>query len=414
MEKPPAISGISGELGAVDRVLGGVSDVVLFKRRQNAAESDLSDGFVSFEPADLALLPPSIVSSGMAILVPAGDWRGLSGCVRLCAAEQSGAGFILASTLGAAMMIAAVPYRYSGAQLEILWLVDSKALLLIAAWRLSKNAAKASVAGCSADDVCVAARRDAASREVEAEPDAKLGDLSPVRGDVHCSLNGWLKARVGEVGARWIQWRSCWLQLHELDLVSSGIGRLPLMWTAFAWWSRWRWWMRKEIQGQSAGVVRARGGGVSGDAAADFEFATRGNVATASACRAEYSRCVMRDFVCGIRDGRCNYREGWRDRSERPGDFFSRLATSTRISGAYTAASTLLAEICVWSRRRAGRSPSAGTFGLVLECGGGNELGGEQVGADFLSRGCRGARGAYDFGGRVNGADGVGDYDGCE
>jgi uncharacterized membrane protein len=44
-------------------------------------------------------------------------------------------GFILASTLGAALMIAAVPYRYSGGRLETLWLVETEALLIVG-WRL--------------------------------------------------------------------------------------------------------------------------------------------------------------------------------------------------------------------------------------------------------------------------------------
>jgi uncharacterized membrane protein len=43
--------------------------------------------------------------------------------------------FILASTLGAALMLAAVPYRYSGGNQEILWLIEAEALL-IAGWRL--------------------------------------------------------------------------------------------------------------------------------------------------------------------------------------------------------------------------------------------------------------------------------------
>lgn len=43
--------------------------------------------------------------------------------------------FILASTLGAALMLAAVPYRYSGGNHEILWLIEAEALL-ITGWRL--------------------------------------------------------------------------------------------------------------------------------------------------------------------------------------------------------------------------------------------------------------------------------------
>ena len=43
--------------------------------------------------------------------------------------------FILASTLGVALMLAAIPYRYSGGSQEILWLIETEAFL-IAGWRL--------------------------------------------------------------------------------------------------------------------------------------------------------------------------------------------------------------------------------------------------------------------------------------
>ncbi len=39
--------------------------------------------------------------------------------------------FILASTLGMTLLVAAVPYRYSGSSLEILWLVEAEAVLII-------------------------------------------------------------------------------------------------------------------------------------------------------------------------------------------------------------------------------------------------------------------------------------------
>jgi uncharacterized membrane protein len=44
--------------------------------------------------------------------------------------------FLLASTLGAALIVIAIPYRYSGARLEIIWLIEAQALL-IAGWRTS-------------------------------------------------------------------------------------------------------------------------------------------------------------------------------------------------------------------------------------------------------------------------------------
>jgi hypothetical protein len=43
-------------------------------------------------------------------------------------------GFILTSTLGAALVVVAIPYRYAGAPLELIWLVEAEALLIIG-WR---------------------------------------------------------------------------------------------------------------------------------------------------------------------------------------------------------------------------------------------------------------------------------------
>ncbi|HEX9760528.1 MAG TPA: DUF2339 domain-containing protein [Candidatus Acidoferrales bacterium] len=43
-------------------------------------------------------------------------------------------GFLLASTLGATLVAVAIPYRYSGARLELIWLAEAQALLFIG-WR---------------------------------------------------------------------------------------------------------------------------------------------------------------------------------------------------------------------------------------------------------------------------------------
>jgi hypothetical protein len=43
-------------------------------------------------------------------------------------------GFILTSTLGAALVVVAIPYRFAGAPLELIWLVEAEALLIIG-WR---------------------------------------------------------------------------------------------------------------------------------------------------------------------------------------------------------------------------------------------------------------------------------------
>ena len=47
-------------------------------------------------------------------------------------------GFVLTSTIGAALIGAAFPYRYSGGRLELLWLVEAEAFLA-AGWRLAEK-----------------------------------------------------------------------------------------------------------------------------------------------------------------------------------------------------------------------------------------------------------------------------------
>ncbi len=46
--------------------------------------------------------------------------------------------FILTTTIGAAMIAAAFPYRYSGARVEIVWLIEAESLL-VAGWRLAER-----------------------------------------------------------------------------------------------------------------------------------------------------------------------------------------------------------------------------------------------------------------------------------
>jgi predicted membrane protein DUF2339 len=45
--------------------------------------------------------------------------------------------FVLTSTIGAALVATAIPYRYSGARLELLWLAEAEAFL-VAGWRLAE------------------------------------------------------------------------------------------------------------------------------------------------------------------------------------------------------------------------------------------------------------------------------------
>jgi uncharacterized membrane protein len=50
--------------------------------------------------------------------------------------RQRQLGYLLATTLGAGLLIAAIPYKYSNARLEILWLVEIEALFVVG-WRLA-------------------------------------------------------------------------------------------------------------------------------------------------------------------------------------------------------------------------------------------------------------------------------------
>ena len=50
--------------------------------------------------------------------------------------QQRQLGYLLATTLGAGLLVAAIPYKYSGARLEILWLVEIEVLFAVG-WRLA-------------------------------------------------------------------------------------------------------------------------------------------------------------------------------------------------------------------------------------------------------------------------------------
>ncbi|MGC2719282.1 MAG: DUF2339 domain-containing protein [Candidatus Acidiferrales bacterium] len=59
------------------------------------------------------------------------------------------AGFLVASTLGAILMIGAIPYRYSGGRLEIIWLIETESLLLVG-WKIPDRYLRALAAAAGA------------------------------------------------------------------------------------------------------------------------------------------------------------------------------------------------------------------------------------------------------------------------
>ena len=283
--------------------------------------------------------------------------------------QQSGRrlGFILASTLGAAMMIAAVPYRYSGARLEILWLVDIEALL-IAAWRLSeKHLRKLGWAGAAVLTTYVWLHDVMPRVEEWRPPDAKLGWMFLLLAAA-LFVDGWLKARVGE------DWGAVDTvafvlapNLRDWILVGGGMGgaSADVDGVGVGDLSDGAGGMRKEIQGQSAGVVRARDGGVTVtrllilnlQREEMWHHVSLRLITVAASCATLY--VASRWQVIAEKDGAAPAKDA--------GDFFSRLATSAGISGVYTAASTLLAGYLLWVEATSGVVGLAwGLFGLVL------------------------------------------------
>jgi hypothetical protein len=276
-------------------------------------------------------------------------------------------GFILASTLGVALMIAAVPYRYSGARLEILWLADIEALL-IAAWRLSeRHLRKLGWAGAAVLTTYVWLHDVIPRVDEWRPPDAKLGWMFLLLAAA-LFVDGWLKARVGE------DWGAVDTVAFVLApicatgfLLAAEWVPLPLMWTALVW--------------VISGVALVECGRRFKDRA--LEWCGHGAVAlavtrllvlnlqrdetwhhvslrlitVAASCAALY--VASRWHVVAEKDGATPKKDA--------SDFFSRVASVAGISGVYTASSTLLAGYLLWVEATSGAVGLLwGLFGLVL------------------------------------------------
>ena len=276
-------------------------------------------------------------------------------------------GFILASTLGAAMMIAAVPYRYSGARLEILWLVDVEALL-IAAWRLSeKHLRKLGWAGAALLTTYVWLHDVMPRVDEWRPPDAKLGWLFLLLAAA-LFVDGWLKARVGE---DWDAVDTVAFVLAPICatgfLLAAEWVALPVMWAALVW------------------VISAMALVECGRKFKDRALEWCGHGAAALAVTRLLILNLQRDDMwhhvslrlitvaasCATLYVASRWHvvaeEGGAASKKDAGDFFSRVATSAGISGVYTAASTVLAGYLLWVEATSGVVGLAwGLFGLVL------------------------------------------------
>jgi hypothetical protein len=276
-------------------------------------------------------------------------------------------GFILASTLGAALMIAAVPYRYSGARLEILWLVDIEALL-IAAWRLSeRHLRKLGWAGAALLTTYVWVHDVMPRVDEWKPPDAKLGWMFLLLAAA-LFVDGWLKARVGE---DWdavdkVAFVLAPICATEFLLAAEWVA-LPLMWAALVW------------------VISAMALVECGRKFKDRALEWCGHGAAALAVTRLLILNLQRDdmwhhvslrlITVAASCATLYMASRWHVIAEgngaapkkTAGDFFSRVVTSAGISGVYTAASTLLAGYLLWVEATSGVVGLAwGLFGLVL------------------------------------------------
>lgn len=144
-------------------------------------------------------------------------------------------GFILASTLGVALLLAAIPYRYSGGNLEILWLIEAEALLIVG-WRLADShlrnlgwAGAALLAG-------YAAFHDLTPRFVAWQlPNAKTGWLMVALAAAFY-LNGRLRERLGDKASQVDQAASIASPgiATGFALAAAWIG-LPFFWPGLVW-----------------------------------------------------------------------------------------------------------------------------------------------------------------------------------
>ena len=144
-------------------------------------------------------------------------------------------GFILASTLGATLMLAAVPYRYSGRGLEIFWLVDAEALLIVG-WRAADAHLRKlgwAAMGVLSGYVLV---HDLSPRfELWRPPNAKLGwMLLALAAALY--FDGTLHRRLASQADKTDETASqVSILVGTLFLLASAWVALPFLWTGLAW-----------------------------------------------------------------------------------------------------------------------------------------------------------------------------------
>jgi uncharacterized membrane protein len=144
-------------------------------------------------------------------------------------------GFVLASTLGAALMIAAIPYRYSGGRLEIFWLIETEALL-IAGWRLlDKHLRALAWVGATVLGTYVAINDLGPRFDKWRPPDPKRGWLLLALATAYF-IDGQLKSRLGKDSSEVDRLALPTVSVAAtIFLLAAAWVTLPFFWTAVAW-----------------------------------------------------------------------------------------------------------------------------------------------------------------------------------
>ena len=144
-------------------------------------------------------------------------------------------GFILASTLGATLIVAAVPYRYSGRGLELFWLIEAEALLIVG-WRVADaHLRRLGWAGAGLLAGYVAFHDLPPRFEVWQPPNTKLGWMLFALA-IAFYLNGRLKDRLGPQATQLDEVASeCSPVIATSFLLAGDWVALPFMWTGLAW-----------------------------------------------------------------------------------------------------------------------------------------------------------------------------------
>ncbi len=146
------------------------------------------------------------------------------------------AGFLVASTLGAILMIAAIPYKYSGGRLEIIWLIETESLLLVG-WRIPDRYLRGLAAGAGALLAGYVGITEVLPRFIDIRPksDPQLAwVLVAIAGAFF--LNGMLKSRLEDESSQ-IDEIALTVSpiLATLFLLAAAWVALPSMWIGLVW-----------------------------------------------------------------------------------------------------------------------------------------------------------------------------------